>query len=280
MTPPLSPPDGASSTSERHDDDRFDVREYARTARGSHRDDPAVTGLEGQTVEAEAVHLIRVLRDLERATMERMRNLLVTATHKDGRITGFLTTWAFEKFWIADALDSALDLLGEDRDGPTKDGRPRRTRVERTARRGPIMRAVIGNVRGAQVVASQMASGLVDEWISQAAFRRLARVADQLSGLAHLALEVKERHVQFFLEETHRRLTEVEASRRAARKELNRSAWPLAAIDRPASDRSFFEATVFGDEEGRREAQSIAERIAALPGLAPVASTVTARLAP
>src|SRR5262245_10134185 len=71
----------------------FDVREFARTARGSHRAELDLEALAGGRLDPDARRLVRILRDLERATMQRMRNLLVTATHKDARVTAFLTTW-------------------------------------------------------------------------------------------------------------------------------------------------------------------------------------------
>jgi len=280
MTPDPDRPEAAPSESELPEQPRFDVREFARTARGSHRASPAIAGLAGEEVPAEAVHLIRVLRDLERGTMERMRNLLVTAAHKDGRVTAFLTTWAFEKFWLADALDAVLESLGEEAQGPNPDLSPRRSRRERAERRGPIARTVIGSIRGAPLIAAHAATGLVDELIGQAAYRRLGLIHDRLAHLAQLAIEVKDRHVRFFAEEAQRRLALGERPRRLARTELAQAAWPLGAIGRPAADRSFFETVVFGDEQGRAEARSIADRLAALPGLAPVAPVVAARLAP
>lgn len=280
MPPSPDQPEGIPPEPEKDGEAPFDVREFARTARGSHRDDPVIAELIGETVPAEAVYLIRVLRDLERTTMERMRNLLVTATHKDGRMTAFLTTWAFEKFWIADALDAALGALGEDVQGPNSDLRPRRSRTERAERRGPIARAIVGNLRGAPLVAAHVATGLVDELIGQAAYRRLGLLHERLAHLAQLAIEVKERHVRFFADEAQRRLDVGERDRRLARIELSQAAWPLGSVHRPAADRSFFEAIIFGDDQGRAEARSIADRIAALPGLAPVAATVAGRLAP
>src|SRR6478609_5862925 len=56
----------------------FDVREFARTARGSHRSELDLSELAKAPLPADAARLIRILRDLERATMQRMRNLLVT----------------------------------------------------------------------------------------------------------------------------------------------------------------------------------------------------------
>ena len=44
--------------------------------------------------------------------MAHLRNVLVTPTHKDARVTAFLVTWAYEKFWIADALPAIVEANG------------------------------------------------------------------------------------------------------------------------------------------------------------------------
>ena len=48
----------------------FDVREYARTARGSHRAEIDGEAIAAAGLAPDAVHLIRVLRDLERGTLD------------------------------------------------------------------------------------------------------------------------------------------------------------------------------------------------------------------
>ncbi|MBI5159877.1 MAG: hypothetical protein HY996_00410 [Micrococcales bacterium] len=255
----------------------FDVREFARTARGSHRAELDLAGLEGARLEPDAARLLGVLRDLERSTMQRMRNLLVTATHKDARVTAFLSTWAFEKFWLADALDAVLDTTASQ--PPVEDGPKRRDRRERAARRGPVRRAVLANFAGADIVGVHVTSGLVDEWITQAAYRRLAAAAEKLGSIAQLALDVKERHLAFLQEDARRRLADSTRVQKLARTELTQQAWPIGSIERPDAERGFFERMVFGGAAGRREAGGIRELIAALPGLAAVAPVVEARLA-
>jgi len=256
----------------------FDVREFARTARGSHRGVIQLEGLGPAGIDADTARLVRTMRDLERHTMERMRNLLVTATHKDARVTAFLTTWAFEKFWIADALDAVLEATGHDVTSPV--GAPRRSRSERAERRGPIVRAIAGNLAGPELVAAHVTTGLIDEWVTTAAYDRLGEVAEAARPVADLVIEIKQRHILFLAEETERRLGASPRARRLAVKEITRSAWPLGAVDRSAEDRAFFETTVFGGPEGVERASQIAARIAALPGLGAVAPAVAARLAP
>lgn len=259
--------------------DRFDVREFARTARGNHRASLDLAGISPGSINADAVRLIRIMRDLERTTMHRMRNVLVTATHKDGRVTAFLTTWAYEKYWIADALDAVLEAAGSDL-AADAGGAPRRALNERADRRGPVRRAIAGNIAGAQLVAAHLATGLADEWITSAAYRRIAELATALGTVVDLVLDIKARHIRFLAEETQHRLAESTRARRLTRRTIKQIVWPVGAVDQPATERTFFEGIVFGTPEGRAEAGRISSRIAALPGLAAVAPTITARLTP
>lgn len=255
----------------------FDVREFARTARGSHRAELDLQSLEGERLAPDAARLLGVLRDLERSTMQRMRNLLVTATHKDARVTAFLTTWAYEKYWLADALDAVLTAT--DSQPPAETGPRRADRRERTDRRGPVRRAFLSNFAGADIVGVHVTSGLVDEWITRAAYRRLGAIADRLGSIVDLAVEIKDRHLAFLQEDAERRLDSVRVQK-LTRRDLVRQAWPIGSIDRPDAERSFFERVVFGGADGRTEATRIRDLIAALPGLAPVAPVVEARLVP
>jgi hypothetical protein len=258
----------------------FDIREFTRTARGNHRAELRLDEVAKSGLGADAIRLLRLLRDLERSTMQRMRNLLVTATHKDARVTAFLTTWAYEKFWIADALDAVLEATGDDLHSSEKAGGLRRIVKERAERRGPIARAIRANFDGPQIVAAHVTTGLTDEWITQAAYRRLAELASGLQSVVELVLSVKDRHIRFLAEEAQRRLAASPRASKLTRREIRQAVWPIGAVERSDEDRSFFERIVFGRPDGEREARNIAEMLAALPGLASVAPLVSARLVP
>lgn len=262
-------------------DSLFDVRDFARTARGNHRDELDLSALVAAPLDADALRLVRALRDLERGTLHRMRDLLVTATHKDARVTAFLTTWMFEKFWVADALDAVLEVSPAVDDLPASTGAARRTRAERAERRGPILRAIAANFDGPQVVAAHVATGLVDEWITQAAYRRLAELSPALRGVADLVLDIKQRHLRFLTEESRRRLSSSGRAQKLTRTALERAAWPIGSVGRAADERAFFERTVFGGDHGAAEAARIRGMLSALPGIgSDVAATVEARLTP
>ncbi|MCX4404254.1 hypothetical protein OG840_21740 [Streptomyces sp. NBC_01764] len=259
----------------------FDVREFARTAHGSHRETLDLGALAEEPLDAESVRLVRALRDMERATLPRMSDLLLTATHRDARVTAFLTTWMFERFWIADALDAVLDASPATRDLPSSAGPARWVLAERRKRRGPIRHALIANITGTQIVAAHVTTGLVDEWITQAAYRRLAGASRVMASIINPVVEIKHRHIHFLAEETERRLRCSARARRITRRALRHAAWPLGSVDRSKHERTFFERHVFGDQSGRAEAGRIRAMVAALPGIRPgVASTVESRLLP
>ena len=160
----------------RHDprnESPFDIREFTRTAQGNFRGELDLSSFEAMPLDAPTLALVRYLQRLEAATMEHLRNLLVTATHKDARVTAFLVTWAFEKFWIADALDGVLEAHGLERTKNIPEGAPRRGVDEAIQRSGPIRRAIAAIGLGAPIVAVHMATGLIDEWILEAAYNRL-----------------------------------------------------------------------------------------------------------
>jgi hypothetical protein len=262
------------------EDGVFDVRDFARTAQGSHRGQLDLEAITASGLGADAIRLLRLLRDLERSTMQRMRNLLVTATHKDARVTAFLTTWAFEKFWIADALDAVLEATGDDLHSSAPAGGLRHVVMERQERRGPVRRAIQGNIDGPQIVAAHVTTGLVDEWITQAAYRRLGELATGLHSVVDLVNGIKDRHIRFLAEEAGRRLAASAKARKLATRELKNMVWPVGAVEHSDEDRTFFDTIVFGTENGRAEVRRIQDLIAALPGLAPVAPTISARLIP
>ncbi|NEM91416.1 hypothetical protein [Galbitalea soli] len=262
---------------------RFNVREFTRTARGNHRDELHLDEFASAPLSDESLHAVRYLGRLESATMEHLRNLLVTATHKDARVTAFLVTWAFEKFWIADALDAVLEANGQPRAQAIEEGRTRTAHADARDRRGPIRRAVSAIRQGVPIIAVHMTTGLIDEWITRTAYERLSAVSKSpaLAATIQLILDVKERHARFFDDEARRRLSESPRAVKLTRTELLHAVWPIGAVDRADSDRSFFERFVFGGSEGADRAALIGTRVAALPGMdARIGSTVAQRLLP
>ena len=264
----------------------FDVREFARTAHGSHRCRARSRDARSDSAPAPmSLRLVRVLRDLERTTMQRMRNLLVTATHKDARVTAFLTTWAFEKFWIADALDA--DPRGHQGERPALRIPPAAVRALVPSAPSAAARCAARsrrNFAGPQIVAAHVTVGLIDEWITQIAYRRLGEAATALGSIVDLDPRAEGPPHPLPRRGDHAspgRIDQGPASSPARRS--RRRSGRSARSSCPHDDRDFFDrlsssATARGPGRGRARSSSSSRP---LPGLgARRASTVSARLVP
>jgi hypothetical protein len=233
----------------------FDVREYARTAIGSHRDDLDLDAFAAAPLQEGTLRALSYLQVAERATMTHLRSVLVTATHKDARITAFLATWAFEKYWFADALEQVI------RAHPAFDA----DAALKHPHESTIRESIYANIVGVPMIAVHMALGTVDEWLTQAAYQRIA-ARDPHPALAPLLAtiaEAKERQLRFFEPQARYRLADSARARRIARRRLRRSAWPIGAKSQPRDGARAFYADVF-------DGTSLAEldaRVDTLPGL-------------
>lgn len=259
----------------------FDIREFTKTAQGNWRPDLDLSGFADAPLDTDTLRLLRHLGRLESATMENLRNLLVTATHKDTRVTAFLVTWAFEKFWLADALDAVLEAHDEPRNRDLPEGPPRHAASEAVARRGPITRALQAITIGSPIVAVHTTTGLVDEWVLRAAYDRLDELGDNptLRTVIERVRAVKVRHEQFFASEADWRLRDSGRSVKLTRASLLTAVWPIGAVERADSERTYFDTTVFGAAEGHVRADRVGALVADLPGMdATVGSAVIRKL--
>jgi hypothetical protein len=237
----------------------FDVREFARTAAGSHRDALDLESYRSNPVTDDTLRILRYMQIIERATMTHLRSVLVTATHKDARITAFLTTWAYEKYWIADAIEQIL--LAHQPEGAEPDRSPFVTPVERT-----IRESIFANIVGVPMIAVHMAQGTVDEWITQAAYRRLLELDPnpQLAQTVTRFLEVKERQLIFFEAQARFRLERSAQSRKLTRRRLSRMAWPIGAKAQSRADTDFYFSHLFADRAALLT--ELDDRVDSLPG--------------
>ena len=218
----------------------FDVRDFARTAAGSHRETLNLEAYRQHPLSPDTVRLLAYLQIMERATMTHLRAVLVTATHKDARITAFLTTWAFEKYWIADALEQII--LAHAPEGTEPDKAPFRTPVERT-----IRESIFANIVGVPMIAIHMTLGTVDEWLTQAAYLRIAELAGnaQLTESVAAFFSIKQRQLLFFEAQSRYRLEDSRQARSFTRRRLGATPWPIGATAEPREETAFYFTTLF-----------------------------------
>lgn len=237
----------------------FDVREYARDAAGSHRAELGLEEYRTNPLSPEGLRLVRYLQIIERATMTHLRSVLVTATHKDARITAFLTTWAFEKYWIADAFEQIG--LAHQPEGTDVDRAPFITPAERT-----IRESIVANIIGLPMIAVHMTLGTIDTWLSLAAYARLSALEQhpQLARTMQKFTELKERQLHFFEAQSRYRLTESKQARSLARRRIAKTPWPIGAKAEPRDETAFFFDRLFGS--ARELVAELDSRIDTLPG--------------
>lgn len=246
----------------------FDLRDFTRTARGSHRSGLELARYTVDPLDGDTLELVRLLARLERGALSYLRSVLVTPTHNDARMTAFLVTWAYEKYWLADALEAIADAHAAQADAPAPSVALRLRRVWHALdeRLEPIRESVVANLIGEDVIAVHCLAGALDEWLMQAAYRRLSETTSH-PGLARTLgelLEVKQRHREFFDTQAQQRLETSPAAAKLARRRLRRMAWPLGSADEPpATLARLLNGLLTGGDLG-----AIDRQLDAYPGLA------------
>lgn len=212
----------------------FDLRDFTRTARGSHRGQLDLDRYAADPLDENTLGLVRLLARLEHGALSYLRSVLVTPTHSDARMTAFLVTWAYEKFWLADALEE----ISAAHPAAAEPAPPLALRLRRGwhaigERIEPIRESVVANLIGEDVIAVHCLAGALDEWLVEAAYRRLSETTSHpgLAGTLDDLLQVKQRHREFFETQARHRLAESPSAAALARRRLRRMSWPLGSAE-------------------------------------------------
>ena len=114
-----------------------------------------------------------------------------------------------------------------------------------------------------------MTWGAVNEWTTQAAYARLAGLADHptLSVLLRRIMKQEGRHIDFYATEASGRLSGSRAAQRVTRWALRRFWAPVGSGVVPDAEVRFLRDYLFGDDDGRAMAERIDRRVDRLPGL-------------
>lgn len=210
----------------------FSVREYARTVHGSHRGELALDVFANDPLSPELLELVNHIAALERGALLYLRSVLVTPTHKDSRVTAFLVSWAYEKYWIADALEQIVLAHGVQLESGDEFGSRWERLIRGAAERfEPIRESIVANIIGEDVIAVHTFTGAIDDWIMVGTYDRLIERNEhaELTRVLTILREVKTRHEEFFTAQTRDRLARSSAATSLARRRLKKIAWPLGA---------------------------------------------------
>jgi hypothetical protein len=235
----------------------FDVAAYVRAPLGPMRG--TLQGV-GAALPADLAEALRYVQRRAQGTGSWLAHVLVTATHKDARVTAFLSTWAYEAHWFGDALNAIAGA------GPVPAIR-RGLAARFRARFGPLQEAIVANLHGRALTGVQMTERLVDGWIVDAMLERAQQLAP--AAVAADLARIREgiaRQAQFFAESATESLASSRAARMLARRRLAMRTWPIGADFEPAAATAHALQALFGPD--RSWAAAIDRRIDALPGLA------------
>src|SRR5664280_661641 len=119
-------------------------------------------------------------------------------------------------------------------------------------------------IRDRHLTAVHMTWGAVNEWTTQAAYARLAKLADHptLSVLLKRIMKQEGRHIDFYATQADSR-----AAQRVTRWALRRFWAPVGSGVVPDEEVDFLRSYLFGDDDGRSMAERIDRRVNRLPGL-------------
>jgi hypothetical protein len=240
-------------------------------------DDIDFASFASSPLDEDARRCLRYMHDIEMHTVCYLRDILVTASHRDAELTTFLTLWCYEEFWHGEAIAAVLEAHGEAA-GSTRVGALRRSRRVKESLK-PLVHGVASMVAGRSISAVQMMWGAVNEWTTQASYAQLSRRADHpvLTTLLHRIMRQEGRHIDFYTAQATTRLEGNKHAQAITRTALRKLWAPVGSDVQPESEVRHLIGYLFGGDDGLQMAERIDRRIDRLPGLSDLRLVTTAR---
>jgi hypothetical protein len=246
----------------------IDVEEFAASARPVQFDDLDLdNAFRERPLSPEALRCLRYMHDIESHTVCYLRDLLLTESHRDPRITTFLTTWAWEEQWHGVALAKVLAAHGETA------GNERISATRRALgfkdRLAPLLNTLGSVLARRDFVAVHMTWGALNEWSTQAGYARLAEREDHpvLTELLERIQRQEARHIAFYATEARERLAESPRAQRLVRTALDRLWAPVGSGVVPKEETAFLVQWLLGGAAGEAIVRRLDQRLERLPGL-------------
>lgn len=226
----------------------FDVEAHQSDARG-YLDIDELDGESAHLDEAVGRDLAFVWR-LESAALAETRAMLSSWTANEARVTAFIATWAFERYWMARASRDLLEQAGMPtaaRRRPTFTSRAHDAYVERVL---PLVSPVLGGAVKEPITAGHMARMAFQESAFDACQRALL---NRLTGKAYAVLEtVIERRgsiLDFFRAEATARISRSRREQLSAAVHIGPGWAPLRAVGVSDPDEETALTSIFGSTE-------------------------------
>jgi hypothetical protein len=181
-------------------------------------------------------------------------------------VTSFLTLWNYEEFWHGEAIAGILEAHREDA-GTGRIAALRQRLPKREAWKPLTFQ--LASALTPHLTAVHMTWGAVNEWTTQAAYARLAKLADHptLTELLRRIMKQEGRHIDFYASQARSRLADSRAAQRLTRWALRHYWEPVGTGVVPDQEVDFLRTYLFGDVDGMALADRIDRRVDRLPGL-------------
>ncbi len=218
-------------------------------------------------LDANVLRCLSYMHDIEYQTVLYTRELLMLPQWKDPQFTSFLTLWNYEEYWHGQAIGRVLAA----HERPAHDQRLHDMRRfnSRYLFWSPAIFWLLGHgVR--KFPAVHMTWGAINEWTANAAYNRLAQIADHpvLSELLGRIMRQEGRHAAYYAAAARDLLDGDRSAQRVTSWFLRHQWAPVGNGDVPQIETSFATAYLFGAGEGIALIERVEDRIDQLPGLA------------
>ena len=244
----------------------FDIATYRNHSEKLVLEDIDFDSFRDQPLSPEALRCLRYMHDVENHTVCYLRDVLVTRAHRDPEVTTFLTLWNYEEFWHGEAI--ARILAAHDEQAGTGRIAALRNRLPKSDKWKPLS-FQLASALTPHLTAVHMTWGAVNEWTTQAAYARLAKLADHpvLSELLRRIMKQEGRHIDFYASQAKSRLGDSRAAQKVTRWALRKFWAPVGTGVVPDQEVNFLRTYLFGDQDGQAMADRIDRRVDRLPGL-------------
>lgn len=238
----------------------FDVPAYTRDARGRIR--VAITCRFDARTRIDLEFLWR----LEVGALSKLRELLVSWTGNESRITAFLATWAYERYWFGRALQDLLGGDGATPAIPAPSSVGARLRHIYTESILPVTAPVLGKTVGEPVTAGHMARMAIHEKALQVAQESVMLRLEPGEARDVLATIVQRRTqiVEFFELEARARIQRSRAEQVSAAAHLSYAWNPLRVVGVADSDETRALRSIFDTLPSRAALSACDEPISSL----------------
>jgi hypothetical protein len=244
----------------------FDIATYRSLSKKVDVDDIDFESFRTDPLDPEALRCLRYMHDVESHTVCYLRDVLVTRAHRDPELTTFLTLWNYEEFWHGEAIARILEA--HDEVAGTGRIAALRRKLPSSEKWKPLSFQLASAITP-HLTAVHMTWGAVNEWTTQAAYARLAKLADHptLSELLRRIMKQEGRHIDFYASQARSRLGDSPAAQRLTRWAVRRFWSPVGTGVVPEREVDFLRRYLFGDHDGQAMAERIDRRVDRLPGL-------------